>query len=206
MARICRSTSHRCETIFFTHTDLNSAADCRDRITEQLRGALGGAVDSPIATAADIGSLEQGSRVERTLADLVTTVEDLAREVTRRGRRGSGEVVPEAAADLMACFRLLHTEARRLNDPRLSHLVGELRMPVEYVAEQILESSPSLVQRSELRYEEELIDIEAFEEASSSSAAPRPRRTPVRKKRPKPAATDAEPSPPGRSTRKKTSG
>jgi hypothetical protein len=67
-------------TIFFDHTDLRSADQCRGSIVIQLREALTkGAVDSPIATSIDVRALQGGTAVERNLAELVTTVEGLAR-------------------------------------------------------------------------------------------------------------------------------
>lgn len=67
-------------TIFFDHRDLASAAQCQADIVAQLRRAFdGGAVDSPIATALDLRSLEGGSAVERQIADILTNLNDLAR-------------------------------------------------------------------------------------------------------------------------------
>src|SRR6185437_7434531 len=52
-------------TIFFDHTDLQSADECRQAIVAHLTEALKGAVDSPIATSIDVQSLQSGSVVER---------------------------------------------------------------------------------------------------------------------------------------------
>ncbi len=65
-------------TIFFDHTDLKSADNARQAITEQMTHALAGAVDSPIATAINLQALESGSGVEQVLADLVGRVDRLA--------------------------------------------------------------------------------------------------------------------------------
>ena len=54
-------------TIFFDHTDLKSAADAKAAITEQMGQALGGAVDSPVATAINLKALASGSKVEQVL-------------------------------------------------------------------------------------------------------------------------------------------
>lgn len=71
-------------TIFFDHQDLASAHDCRRQITEHLREALeNGSVDSPIATTLDVQAMQMGSVVERNVAELVTTVEDLGRAQSR---------------------------------------------------------------------------------------------------------------------------
>lgn len=67
-------------TIFFDHTDLASADECRQQIVSHLREAIeGGAVDSPIATALDVRALQAGSVAERNIAELVTAVEGVAR-------------------------------------------------------------------------------------------------------------------------------
>ena len=67
-------------TIFFDHTDLRSADSCRVAIAAQLREALeNGAVDSPIATSVDVRALQGGNKVERSVAELVNAVEDVAK-------------------------------------------------------------------------------------------------------------------------------
>lgn len=67
-------------TIFFDHTDLRSADQCRRDIVAQLREALeGGAVDSPVATSVDVRAMQAGTTVERNIAELVTTVEEMSR-------------------------------------------------------------------------------------------------------------------------------
>lgn len=66
-------------TIFFDYTDLRSADQCRRDIVAQLREALdSGIVDSPIATSIDVRALQGGSAVERNIAELVTTIEQIA--------------------------------------------------------------------------------------------------------------------------------
>lgn len=66
-------------TIFFDHTDLASADSCRREIVNHLGEAIDGAVDSPIATSVDVRAMQAGSVVERSLAEVVTTLEDLGR-------------------------------------------------------------------------------------------------------------------------------
>jgi hypothetical protein len=67
-------------TIFFEHTDLESADNCRREIVAHLREALDKkAVDSPIATSVDIRALQEGNKLERNVAELVTAVEDLSK-------------------------------------------------------------------------------------------------------------------------------
>jgi hypothetical protein len=67
-------------TIFFDHKDLKSADDCRKEIVAHLRQALErGTSDSPIATTVDLVALQGGSAVERSVAELVTSVDELGR-------------------------------------------------------------------------------------------------------------------------------
>ncbi len=73
-------------TIFFDPTDLASAADCREQISAHLNEALAGAIDSPVATAVNIQALQAGDQVERSVAELVSVVEDLAKQ-----QRGMGD-------------------------------------------------------------------------------------------------------------------
>ncbi|UKA59136.1 hypothetical protein [Arthrobacter sp. FW306-2-2C-D06B] len=67
-------------TIFFDHTDLGSADDCRAAIAAGLDQALNkGVVDSPIATTLDVRSMSAGSAVERGIADILQSVQELTR-------------------------------------------------------------------------------------------------------------------------------
>jgi DivIVA domain-containing protein len=68
-------------TIFFRHDDLQSADECRHQIVQHLREAFEGSVDSPIATSIDLQSLQAWNRAERRVAEHVTTVEDLSRNL-----------------------------------------------------------------------------------------------------------------------------
>jgi hypothetical protein len=64
-------------TIFFCHTDLRSAHHCRTEIVRQLRQALDGAVDSPVAASVDLQRLQAGNPMERNIAELVTNVSSM---------------------------------------------------------------------------------------------------------------------------------
>jgi hypothetical protein len=67
-------------TIFFESTNLRSSDQCRREIVSQLRQAIDkGAVDSPITTSVDIRALAGGSAAERNIAEIVTTIEDVAK-------------------------------------------------------------------------------------------------------------------------------
>jgi hypothetical protein len=72
--------------ISLNYQDLASAARAKEQITEHLREALRGAVDSPIATVLSLEALEQGTAVERTLAEIVTRVDELAGAVAELRR------------------------------------------------------------------------------------------------------------------------
>ena len=92
-------------TIFFDHTDLGSADQCRKDIVRQLNEGISGAVDSPIATSADIKTMQAGNPVERSLAEVLTSIEDLGREQRRMMFRlqdvTTSEIHPGAIEDLV---------------------------------------------------------------------------------------------------------
>jgi len=122
-------------TIFFAHTDLNSAMACKDEIVAHLRRAFEGAVDSPIATSFDLQSLEQGgSAVERTLADLVNAVADLSREVQRPQFRNPTTPAPEAIHDLDHALDRLSELAESDQNEELLDLVRQFQKPVRYLS------------------------------------------------------------------------
>jgi hypothetical protein len=129
-------------TIFFDHTDLQSADECRRSIVSHLSEALDGAVDSPIATSIDVQSLQSGSVVERNVAELVTTVEDMAKsqratlELVDRLRmdlRHRDDVSPEAVADLLLGLEHLLELSSEINDERVRDAVREIRAPMDYL-------------------------------------------------------------------------
>lgn len=64
-------------TIFFDHTSLKSAAECRAEIAKHLGEALGGEVDSPIAASVAVQRLESGTPQERVLAQLVENTDEI---------------------------------------------------------------------------------------------------------------------------------
>ncbi|GHH55282.1 hypothetical protein FHS35_003862 [Streptomyces umbrinus] len=66
--------------ITFDHKDLKSADNCRAQIVTHLRQVLtSGNTESPISTTLDVLSLQVGSPVERSVAEIVTSVEEVAR-------------------------------------------------------------------------------------------------------------------------------
>jgi hypothetical protein len=128
-------------TIFFDHTDLRSADECRREIVAQLRQALeSGAVDSPIATTVDVNALASGSVVERNIAELVTTMEEMT-----RSQRASAAMIEylldseQRGLDprwLMEVYDSLNVTNRRLkeleqvarlrNDEDLAQMIGAI--------------------------------------------------------------------------------
>lgn len=103
-------------TIFFSHTDLRSAARCRTEIVRQLREALGGAVDSPIAASVDLQRLQAGNTVERNVAELVTGIADLTKAVAeiRRELDARMELNAYLTGDFLILFNSLREVSRQL--------------------------------------------------------------------------------------------
>lgn len=94
-------------TIFFDHKDLGDADLCRQAITKQLREAIeNNVVDSPISTAVDLSALASGGAADRSIAELVTTVEGLSRAQREmiisleRNNLGPARVPPALLDDL----------------------------------------------------------------------------------------------------------
>lgn len=81
-------------TIFFDHTSLKSAADCRDQITEHLGAALGGEVDSPLAASVTINRLEQGTSQEQVLAQLIDGITEIRVRMAEFEKRLAGGLNP----------------------------------------------------------------------------------------------------------------
>jgi hypothetical protein len=76
-------------TIFFKSNNLQSADECRSQIVSHLRRAMEkDAVDSPIATSIDVRKLAEGSSADRSIADILTAVDYVA----KMQRRMSDEI------------------------------------------------------------------------------------------------------------------
>ncbi len=116
-------------TIFFAN-DMNGVASCKAQVLEQLQGALGGAIDSPLDAAVNIRQFEQGDAVERTLAELVTSVDGLSREVSRGGER---QLSPAAITDLAMRLTDLEALAEERSDDELLTLCRRFSAPIEYI-------------------------------------------------------------------------
>jgi hypothetical protein len=126
-------------TIFFDHTDLASSDSCRTSIVTQLREVLkGGVVDSPIATSLDLNRMSSGSPVERGIADILSTLEEVAQS-QRRGfegvrRHGSGHrEESRAVKDLMFRMGELEDYALISGDEELQQHVRRLGGPAKFL-------------------------------------------------------------------------
>ena len=127
-------------TIFFDHTDLADAGACRTSIVAQLSDVLRtGIVDSPISTAIDVASLAGGSAVERTVADLVTTVEEVSRvqrdtfDLVRKNGRRSMDVPMAVYRDLDRSFQRIEHLVADEPESDVFEAVSELSRPVEFL-------------------------------------------------------------------------
>jgi hypothetical protein len=165
-------------TIFFTD-DMRGVATCKAQAIEQLSAALGGAIDSPIDAAVNIRAFQQGDAVERTLAELVTSVDGLSREV---GRHPDRNIHPGAVTDLQRSFVELEKLAQERDDQDLQALCERLHAPVYHivrvtgVADSDSEGLPSArareVRRQLLRRRDQA--REAQGSVAEPSAAPKP--------------------------------
>jgi hypothetical protein len=121
-------------TIFFNHTDLDSADRCRIEIVQHLREALDGAVDSPITASVDLQRLQAGDTVDRSVAELVTAVADLQKAVRDIGIDVRGTLQGARRGELRYALLLQH-QAQRQRDAledrldALIHLAQERKDP-----------------------------------------------------------------------------
>lgn len=135
-------------TIFFDHTDLRSADQCRRDIVAQLREALNnGIVDSPIATSIEVRALQGGTAVERNIAELVTTIEAIAsaqkedsafirrihRSIDRVGMERDHPFSYRALVDAFTSLQNLRELAANSNDDELVRQFNELLRPMDYI-------------------------------------------------------------------------
>lgn len=126
-------------TIFFESTNLRSSDQCRKEIVSHLRQALDkNSADSPIATSVDIRALAGGSAAERNIAEIVTTIEEVAKMQRTISRMidnigmamVSGSVGDKELLDILerVTIRLaeLEIEAAKQGTGDNSHLQSEL--------------------------------------------------------------------------------
>jgi multidrug efflux pump subunit AcrA (membrane-fusion protein) len=144
-------------TIFFESTNLRSADQCRREIVAQLRQALErGAVDSPIATSIDVRALASGSTVERNIAEIITTIEDIARAqrnvvkvVERLDISSAAEPPPVSneearlvVADILVALADLREFAASNGDDDLEHRLDQLQHPTRFLARKYMVTTP----------------------------------------------------------------
>lgn len=131
-------------TIFFDHTDLASADECRQSIVEALKSAIeGGTVDSPIGTSIDLSSMSAGNAVERGIADILGTLEELVSEqrhglAAMQRSMGPSRVSPAAILDAENALERLEDIASRAEVADLAEAVAEMRRPLRYIARRSL--------------------------------------------------------------------
>jgi len=129
-------------TIFFESTNLRSADQCRRDIVAQLGQALhGGAVDSPIATSVDVRALAGGSVVERNVAEIVTSVEEIAKSqrvliqrLDRTIRTRKDEDLEDPLRAIINRYETLRNLAIEQDDSKIKRAVENLGAPLMYLA------------------------------------------------------------------------
>jgi hypothetical protein len=121
-------------TIFFEHTNLRSVDRCKKEIVAQLGQALhGGAVNSPVATSIDVRALAGGSIAERNIAEIVTTIEEVAR---------SQQSAQDQGRDFVERFSYemneILTAVRADNERFIVHTARESRDTMQWLVEKKL--------------------------------------------------------------------
>lgn len=115
-------------TIFFDHTSLKSAAECRTQISQHLNEALGGEVDSPIAASVRVQRLEQGSDQERALAQLVDGLDEVRTQLRQMNAPRPHGIPQGARRELERGLSLLErARGDREPDPALEEATRTLR-------------------------------------------------------------------------------
>jgi hypothetical protein len=123
-------------TIFYSN-DMAGSGACRKSVTAQLERAVAGHVDSPVEAAANLRALGEGTAVERTLADLVTKIEELTSDISRSRTTDPPQINPLAMHDLLDLYGELQSHARRLSDEDLLAVVDQLARPLNYLRRRI---------------------------------------------------------------------
>jgi len=119
-------------TIFFDPTSLKSAAACQEQISQHLKEALDGEVDSPIAASMSVQKLGQGNEQERVLAQIVDGMDDLRRQIRILGHH-EDRLPPGFVRDLdLALHELMIYQDRAGGDPAVDEIIRHLRRPVSW--------------------------------------------------------------------------
>jgi hypothetical protein len=190
-------------TIRFDHTDLESADQCRQGIVAHLREALAGAVDSPVATSVDLRVLQGGNQVERNVAELITSVEDLARAQSATARtvdRLLGELLdrqvltPDVAEFIVETFFELDAMSDKLRSRNELELAGIVQRQVQRLNEIDMRfqrrRSPRFVARGAELVEE--TDSRARDAAMTEREKDRPE--PIRRRKQRAAKSESRPN------------
>jgi hypothetical protein len=170
-------------TIFFSPTDLGSAATCKKRLVVQLREGLAGNFDSPVAAAVDLRALRSsGDAVQRSLADLLNVVGEMSAELKEARRDIRRSVVQraeaaaradwmvdrvEAMADIQGSLNVAW-EARPADLPELEEPLERARLMIERVAAM----SPQRWDYSDPDIREVLSDVDTALTAAAKAAPP----------------------------------
>jgi hypothetical protein len=124
-------------TIFFDHTSLKSAADCRSEISKHLGEALRGEVDSPIAVSVAVQHLESGTAQERILAQLVENTDEIRLRVRHLEhiRPRENPDFGEALEYLVRGLRDLRNRVThgRAEEGEILHTLNDLEGPLDYL-------------------------------------------------------------------------
>jgi hypothetical protein len=122
-------------TIFFDPTSLKSAAACQEQISQHLKEALDGEVDSPIAASMSVQKLGQGNEQERVLAQIVDGMDDLRRQI-RVLRHQQDHLPPGFIRDLdLALHELMIYRDRSADgDPAIEEIIHHLRRPMTWAS------------------------------------------------------------------------
>jgi DNA-binding XRE family transcriptional regulator len=153
-------------TVFYADS-LEGAASARDAVTQQLKRALGGNVDSPVQAAANLRGLQHGDAVQQTLAQLVSQVAELptALRQSTATRTGLPPDTRRQVRDELLLLDALASDGE--GDQRLDRLAEKLRrlLGIASSAPGADEGILSLKQIRELRTDQGL-SIEALAERS----------------------------------------
>lgn len=138
-------------TIFFDHHDLKSADDCRGEIVQHLKQAIErGALDSPVATSVDLSSLEGGSVVERSVAELVNATGDITRwqreilsELSALRRRMGGRLDADSAYGVSRLVRRLSAVIREMGPDSARTDAMYILREIVFMLEVVTRGAPS---------------------------------------------------------------
>jgi hypothetical protein len=162
-------------TIFFDPTSLKSAAACQEQITQHLKEALDGEVDSPIAASMSVQKLGQGNEQERVLAQIVDGMDDLRRQI--RLLRHQEDHLPRGfVRDLdLALHELMIYQDRAGGDPAVDEIIRHLRRPVTWATQGRYKGGRTKLRReSDQEEPTKSIEVGPVEIASGDTNGPEP--------------------------------